>query len=327
MQVDVLTIGNALIDAFLTIHDANEHVQLDPKKKKFSVTAGEKVQLDSCIFELGGNACNVAVGLSRLGFAAGLMAEIGEDDFSETIIRRMTEEEVKTSLVQRKGQSSFAMGINFKGERTLFVQHVEREHKFSLTGVTAYSIYLTSMGQKWHHVYHMVRDYAKKHTIFLAMNPGTKQLSEGSGFIREMLPYTQVLFINRDEGFRLIGQESSKREVPSLLKALRQLGAETVVVTDGKNGSFVTDSQGNIYHSPVHHVPIVERTGAGDGYAVGFLAALLSGRDITEAMRWGSLNASSVIGKIGSQPGLLKRAEMERLLEDQEERITVKKID
>lgn len=327
MQVDVLTIGNALIDSFLTIHDANEHVQLDPKKKEFRVTAGEKIQLDDCVFELGGNACNIAVGLSRLGFSAALMAEIGEDDFSETIMRRMRDEQVKTSLIQRKGQSSFAMGLNFKGERTLFVEHVEREHDFSLTEVNAYCVYLTSMGQKWRHVYHMVRDYAKKHTIFLAMNPGTKQLHEGAGFIRELLPYTQVLFINKEEGLRLIGQESARREVPSLLKALRTLGAETVVVTDGREGSYVIDSQNTMFHAPVHHVPIIERTGAGDGYAAGFLAALLSGRDIPEAMQWGAINASSVIGKVGSQPGLLHKTEMARLLRDQEERITVKKID
>jgi sugar/nucleoside kinase (ribokinase family) len=327
MQVDVLTIGSALIDAFLTIQDANEYMRLDAKKKEFRIPAGEKIQLERCIFELGGNACNVAVGLARLGFTTGLMAEIGDDEFSEKIMRRMHEEGVLSSHIKRKGQTSFAMGINFKGERTLFVEHVEREHAFSLSGISAHCIYLTSIGEKWHDAYHTARDYAKKHKVFFACNPGTKQLNEGPGFIRDMLPYADVLFINKEEGARLIGRESGRTEIPTLLKNLKQLGADTVVITDGNKGSFVIDSQEKMYHAPVNHVPIVERTGAGDGYATGFLSALLSGRDITEAMRWGSLNASSVIGRVGAQPGLLKKSEMAHLLEDQEERITVRKIE
>lgn len=318
MQLDVLTIGSGLIDAFLTIHDANEHIHLDKAKNEFRLTAGEKIQLDTCIFEVGGNACNVSVGLSRLGLSVGLMAEIGEDEFADKIMTRLESEGVATDKVQRKGQSSFAMGLNYKGERTLFVEHVEREHHFSLHGIDATCLYLTSMGHSWHHVYQTVRDYARMHEVFLALNPGTKQLKDAPGFIRDMLSVTDVLFINKDEGFRLIGQESGRHDLSMLLQSLHMLGAKTVVVTDGGNGSYVLDTQNVMYHSPIRHVPIIERTGAGDAYSTGFLAALLLGKDVTEAMRWGSANATSVIGKIGAQPGLLTKKQMHDILEEHE---------
>jgi len=317
MQLDVLTVGNALIDAFLTIQDADEKIRLDRQKKEFLLGAGEKIQLDNCVFEVGGNACNVAVGLSRLGFRTGLLAEIGEDEFSDTIITRLQKEQVVTSHVKRSGQSSFAIGINFQGERTLFVQHVEREHQFSLHEVVTHAIYLTSIGRKWHHVYQQVRDFVKKHDVFLALNPGTKQLQDAPGFIRDLLPYTQVLFINKEEGLRLIGQESGKGDIKHLLTSLVSLGVQTVVVTDGNKGSYVVDAFGKMYHAPIYDSPIIERTGAGDGYSTGFFAALLAGKGVTEAMRWGSLNAAGVIGKVGAQPGLLTIQEMEQLLDDE----------
>jgi ribokinase len=318
MQVDVLTVGNALIDAFLTIHDANEQIILDRTKGEFRLGAGDKVQLDDCLFEVGGNACNVAVGLSRLGLRTGLMAEIGEDEFSEKILHRLNDEKVETALVKRKGQSSFAMGINFRGERTLFVQHVEREHDFAFRHVKPHCIYLTSIGDKWRHVYHGVKDLIRQENIFLALNPGTKQLHEGAGFIRELLPHVQVLFINKEEGFRLIGQESGKKDLPFLLSAIASFGVQTVVITDGNKGSYVSDAFGRMYHAGIYDAPVVERTGAGDGYATGFLGALLSGRGTAEAMQWGSFNAAGVIGKVGAQPGLLSGKEMEDLLEEDE---------
>lgn len=325
MELDVLTVGNGLIDAFLSLHDANEHIHLDREKNEFRIKAGEKIQLDSCVFELGGNACNVAVGLSRLGLRTGLMAEIGDDEFSEKIINRLIKERVETSLIQRKGQSSFAIGLNYQGERTLFVEHVEREHAFSFSGFTTQVVYLTSIGKKWHHVYQAARDYVRERHVLFALNPGTTQLREGAGFLRELLPMTDVLFINKEEGFRLIGQETNGHDVKMLLGDLRRFGVDTVVVTDGNNGSYVTDTHGKMYHAPIRNIPVVERTGAGDAYATGFLAALLSGRDITEAMLWGSFNASSVIGKVGAQPGLLTQEEMVKQLES-EVRVKVAEI-
>lgn len=325
MDLDVLSVGNGLIDAFITIHDANAHIRLDKEKQEFRLSAGEKIQLDSCVFEVGGNACNVAVGLSRLGFTTGLMAEIGADEFGDSIIARLTKEKVAVTKVKRKGQSSFGIGLNYKSERTLFVQHVEREHHFSLHGVSPVCIYLTSMGHSWHHVYQMVRDHVKRSETLLALNPGTKQLKDAPGFIRDMLPVTDILFINKEEGFRLIGQETGKREMPMLLSALRTLGADTVVVTDGGNGSYVIDGTEKMYHAPVLRVPAIERTGAGDSFATGFLAGILSGKDVTQAMLWGTLNASSVIGKIGAQPGLLTKRQMHDAI-DEVDHFNVKEI-
>ena len=73
-----------------------------------------------------------------------------------------------------------------------------------------------------------------------------------------------------------------------------------------------------MYHAPIRNVPVIERTGAGDAYSTGFLAGLLFGKDVTEAMRWGSANATSVIGKIGAQPGLLTKKQMHDVLDAHE---------
>jgi ribokinase len=59
---------------------------------------------------------------------------------------------------------------------------------------------------------------------------------------------------------------------------------------------------------------VVERTGAGDAFAAGFLAAAQRAQGLPDSMLWGSINASSVVSHIGSQAGLLKKDEMEEFL-------------
>ena len=56
---------------------------------------------------------------------------------------------------------------------------------------------------------------------------------------------------------------------------------------------------------------VVERTGAGDSYAAGFLAAIVHGLPVSEAMRRGAVNAASVISTVGAEKGLLKKEEIE----------------
>ena len=48
-----------------------------------------------------------------------------------------------------------------------------------------------------------------------------------------------------------------------------------------------------------------ERTGAGDAFGSGCLAALIKGKNIDEALLQGTVNSASVIGYIGAQKGLL----------------------
>ena len=134
-MADVVAIGNALIDAFLTVHAENVHMRLNKADNELCIRLGEKILLDATHFLLGGDACNVAVGMSRSGHSTQLFAEIGEDAFGSTILENLRKENIDTSRILQKGESSFAVGIHFQQDRTLFVQHHEREHAFPLKDV------------------------------------------------------------------------------------------------------------------------------------------------------------------------------------------------
>jgi ribokinase len=324
---DVITIGNALIDSFLSIEEGNDHCRMNKDTGEFCVVAGAKIPLSSADFLLGGNACNVSVGLTRLGLRSGLVAEIGTDSFAHTIKATLREEGVDLShLLTTPSTSSFAVGIQFGDERTLFVHHVARKHDFTYDDFQTRWIYLSSMGDNWRHVYREVPAFIKRTGSLLAFNPGTRQIAAGHEAIGSALAVADILFLNKEEAQLVVKgeerrakgltQQENRELIHELAAKLQTFGPKMVVITDGSHGAYVLDAAGTLYHQGVMPADIVEKTGAGDAFATAFLAAIIYEQDIPSAMRWGALNSAAVIGKVGAQPGLLTKEQLEKRVKE-----------
>lgn len=316
--MDVITIGGVTIDAFLQIGQ-NNAVTVD--HSSLCVRSGEKVVVDSCTFSLGGNACNVAVGLSRLGFSASLCAEIGTDEFAQKILNGLQKDHVDTTyLIQTPGAaSSFAMALNVGQDRTLFVEHVHRKHEFAVSSMTPKWIYVTSLGEEWQKPYEAVLALVQDKNIHVAFNPGTRQLLEENSVIKALLEKTDILCVNKEEARKIIsfyGGKTGDLE-KDLIQNIKTIGPKIISLTDGNKGAWSNDEEGEVYTMLPIDTPIVERTGAGDAYATAFVAAQMSGETVPTAMQWGSLNAAAVIGSIGAQEGLLRKDELLKNLQEQ----------
>ena len=318
LPVDVICVGDAKLDIFLTIDENNTHVKLDNNTRELRFGHGEKIEVKKMNLSVGGNASNVAVGVSRLGLKSSLVAEIGEDEFSQKIINSLTQENVDLELVKQiaNEDSSITVGINFKGDRTLFTEHVQREHEFDFGEKTAKVIYLTSLGPIWEKAYEKTLDFTEKNNIKLIFNPGTFQIEKRNSIIWHIISKSDVLFVNKEEAEELLyGKEinlsiNSQNYVKKLLYGLKSLGAKIVAITDGNAGSFAMDGTHNAYQLGIIPCEVVEKTGAGDAYTSGFISAILNGENIEEAMRWGAFNSSAVIGEIGAEKGLLTKEEI-----------------
>jgi ribokinase len=308
LMYDVVTFGNAVIDVFLAIHDAAHHCHINEQEQELCIRYGEKIPLDRCAFLLGGNACNVAVGMSRLGFRTGLIAELGGDEFAKKIYTGLQQEGVSTEyLLLTDAPSSFSIALNFAGERTLFVEHIERQHRFVYNGMRTKWLYITSLGTHWHAAYEDILAYARREHIRIAFSPGTPQLHEAGPHVMALLRHSDFLFLNREEAQLLLDDNQPCRSMEELLVSVQGLGPANVVITDGDQGATAIDRHGNLVRQLPIPGPIVEKTGAGDSFASGCLAAILLEQDLSTALLWGSLNAASVIAQVGTQPGLLRR--------------------
>jgi 2-dehydro-3-deoxygluconokinase len=81
-----------------------------------------------------------------------------------------------------------------------------------------------------------------------------------------------------------------------------------VVVKLGSEGAYFDSDEGS-GHVPGFAVPkVVDTVGAGDGFAVGIISALLDGMSLAEATRRGAWIGAQAVQVIGDSEGLPTRA-------------------
>ncbi len=309
---DIITIGDSTIDTFLQIDEATLNCDVKTNECKLCFNYAEKIPITAAHQSVGGNAANVAVGAQKLGLHAAIVTEVGNDTNGLVIEEDLRDAGVNTKLVKiHKGKETrYSVVLNYRGERTILSYHAERKYTSPKLPQTK-AIYYTSLGKTFERIQKGVIAYKKKHPkTLLACNPGSYQCTEGIKHTRELLPYIDVLLVNKEEAEKLVQKNTDTK---NLLSMLRDTGVKTVVITDGTRGSYAYGDEG-MFSMPCFPVKTVSRTGAGDAYATAFIAAQLKGKHISEAMRWGTANASAVVQKFGGQTGLLTISKINTLL-------------
>src|SRR3990167_3967835 len=132
-KFDIVSIGDSTIDVFLTVdpHDSQAVCNLDEVECKISFAYGAKVPVSSMARIPGvGNAANLAVGTSRLGFSSAIYTVLGSDKDSQDNRAVLEEEGVLGDLIvmENGGKSNFSAVLNYSAERTIFVYHEPKEY-------------------------------------------------------------------------------------------------------------------------------------------------------------------------------------------------------
>lgn len=308
-RYDVISIGDAVFDTFLKVNTASLLCNIDKQSCWLCFNYAEKIPVDEMETSIGGNACNNAVGTSRLGLKAAFYSIIGDDDLGEKILNQVKREGVSTEYihVQKKSPSNFSTVLNYKTERTILVHHEPRKYKLPKLGTSQW-VYLTSMGKEFPAIHASLIKQIKQNGTKLAFNPGTHQLLAGKKVLEPMLRATNLLILNKEESQTLTGMRG-KEPVKDLLRELHHLGPDIVVITDGPKGGYAYDGK-DFYRMLPMPSKVVERTGAGDSFSTGLLSALCYDIPLQEALVWGAANAASVIEHVGPQAGLLNKKQI-----------------
>jgi ribokinase len=311
----VLTVGSSVIDVFVTPDD--------PTKFEFnhdlvSFHLGDKIPISIERMSLGGNGANVSVALKRLDIDSIFYTYSGNDILSRQIEESIEKEGVELIREEYKGHSDVSLIFNFEDDRTIFSHHERINHSFTYqTDQQINYIYLTSIGREWTEAYAKVLDFAKARDIPVAFSPGSQQMKDMSETFDNTVAASRMLLMNKEEAQTILdhfGMEENIME--NILRKMKSWGAHIVSITDGENGAYAIDGFNNIYKISPLPVDGHDKTGAGDSYAGAFLAGILSGKETSEAMKWGMLNAFSVMSRHGAQPGLLTPDALNMLLSE-----------
>lgn len=310
MSFDIISIGDPTIDTFLDVHDATVTCNIDRSACKLCFDFAEKIPVEKLSKLVAGNCANNAIGSSRLGLKAAYYMVVGDDDNGRWIADTLKAEGVAEDyfVFDKKNPTNGSTVINFKGERTILVFHAPRSYKLPKLKKSKW-LYYSSVNKGHRSLNSAILKHAKKTGARLCYNPGTYQRLEGAKQMQRVASKTFTTFVNVQEAQNLV--ESKSFKVETLLKKMKALGMHIALITDGPNGSYSYDGT-QMWHVGIPNTPIIERTGAGDAFATGFIAQINHGKDLPLAMAMATCNSSSVITKIGPQAGLLTQRGIER---------------
>ncbi|MEK7183602.1 MAG: carbohydrate kinase family protein [Patescibacteria group bacterium] len=306
---DVITIGAATRDVFLV----SKEFQII-NSPRFAggqgecVALGSKIDVDELVFSTGGGATNAATTFARLGFSSAVVARIGNDDPGAAIVTELKQYHVNTELLRvlPKENTAYSTLLTAKnGERSVLV-HRGASSSFSASDIPwknlkSQWLYITSLAGNIELLQKIVTQ-AKKQGTKVAVNPGRGELKRAVE-MRELLSSLSVLIVNLEEAQMLA--ESDEKDGAKLAKLLAYPGL-TVIVTNGARGAHA-HADGKTWFARTSGAKSVSRTGAGDAFGSGTVAAIAKGWSLDDALRVGTLNAESVIQKFGAKAGILSK--------------------
>jgi sugar/nucleoside kinase (ribokinase family) len=316
-KTTLICIGDVVMDAFIVLKKARVHEHPDREHLELCMPFADKIPYESLtVMPAVGNASNVAVGASRLGIDTEMLTSVGGDDYGKQILERYRNEKVGVRMVKvnRNKPTNYHFVLNYGPERTILIKHQDYSYYDPLRLGNPRWIYFSSIGEHTLPFHRKLANYLVAHPdVKMAFNPGTFQLKFGVKKIREIYRNTYILLVNREEAELILG--TNRDNIKDLLHGLRKLGPKIVVITDGPFGAYASDDD-SCYFMPLYPDPRppISRTGAGDAFSTGFLAGLIYGLSVPEALRWAPVESMHVIQSFGAQTGLLKKPELLKIL-------------
>lgn len=313
--LDVLTIGNAIVDVlaraeddFLAAHEMNKGGMAlidEPRAEALYGAMGPGTEIS------GGSAANTAVGVAALGARAGFIGKVRDDALGTVFGHDIRAAGVAYATASARNGAATArclIMVTPDGERTMntFLGAAQDLTTADIDKSVVEGAAVTYLeGYLW--------DPPAAKEAFLA----AAGIAHGAGR-KVALTLSDSFCVDRyrAEFLELVRSGTvdlvfcNEAELKSLyetadfdtaLVALRKDAAEAVVTRSEKGASFVT--AGAVVSVPATPVErVVDTTGAGDLFAAGFLSGYTRGFDPATSLRIGALAAGEIITQLGARP-------------------------
>lgn len=331
-QYDFVAIGDIVVDAFIELSkdEADVSIDLDTGRKTLQMPFGSKLPYqDVTVVNAVGNSPNAAVSAHRLGLESALVTNLGHDRNGTDCLDALRTEGVHTDYVKvHEGKiTNYHYVLRYGPERTILIKHEQYPYSLPDFEMPPRYLYFSSIGEHGIDFHFEIAKYVQEHPeTKLVFQPGTFQIKLGPEKLKEVYEVTEIFFCNKEEAQEILA--SSEQDVPTLIRAFKQLGPKMPVITDGPNGAYVVDEHDVAWHMPMYPdpAPPVDRTGAGDSFSSTFTAAIALGLTPAEALAWGPINSMSVVQHIGAQKGLLSRDQLLEFLKNAPPEYTAKQL-
>lgn len=264
---------------------------------------GETIKGNDFFVAKGGKGANQALASSKLGGNCLMCGCVGDDSFGKEAVESLKKNGVDVNFVKTIENTSTGTAViilHNKNNRIIISgganEYLSTESIDSfLENANEGDIYVTQMEYSLDVVGYGLKK-AKEKGMYVVFNPSPVHEN-----IVPYLSYCDLLIPNETEIEKLGGLDKMLNLIP------------TIVVTLGSKGyKIVTRNEEKQY--PCLQVDAIDTTAAGDTCLGGIVAKLSEGCSIEEACEYGSLAASIACTRIGAQPSIPNKEEIDNII-------------
>ncbi len=290
-KIDVLCVGHACYDLIFQV----DHQPM----------ADEKIFAERHYACGGGPAANAAVAVSRLGFKAAFAGFLGNDIYGDRHLLELTHDNVDTRLLIRGDNPTPVSVILVKpdGQRTL-VNYKGDTHPLPRQSIDFTRLRFNTVLFDGHEpgISIELAEFCQAHAIPTVLDAGSV--------------HTGTLALMDKVDYLICSEKFARHFAQNAEQALEILAkhAAVVVITQGEQG-LVWQHASQQGHLPAFPVQAIDTTGAGDAFHGAFAAAITSGSDLLESLRYASAVGALCCTKIGARTGLPRQDEVSSFLD------------
>lgn len=287
---------------------------------------GETLAGDQYQVALGGKGANQAVAAGRAGANITFIAAIGDDDVGKGAIAQFQKDQINTALMTViKGEKTGValIFVNHEGENMIGIYAGANAHVTPeliapfISEITAADMLLMQLETPIETL-ELAAEKAKNAGVKVVLNPApARDLTDA------FLANIDIITPNETEAQILTGiTVETDKDADLASQALHQKGIETVIITLGKRGAWVSvktkdDSRGTRELVPGFVVKAVDTIGAGDTFNGALVTALLEDQTLADAVKIAHAAGALAVMKEGAQPAIPWREEIEAFLKAQ----------
>ncbi|WP_434638208.1 sugar kinase [Klebsiella sp. I138] len=285
---------------------------------------GDLAEVEHFMKRVAGAELNVATGLARLGLKVGWVSRVGKDSFGRFVLHSLAKEGIDARGVSE--DSRYTTGFQMKSKvengtdpiveyfrKGSAASHLSTEDFHADYFASARHLHLSGVAAALSESSYALLDRAattmKAQGKTVSFDPNLRPVLWKSE--AEMVAKLNQLAYQADwvlpgikEGMVLTGQHTPEGIADFYLTR----GVQAVIIKTGSDGAWfktATGEQGAVAAIKVDNV--VDTVGAGDGFAVGVISALLEGKTLQQAVQRGNKIGSLAIQVQGDSEGLPTR--------------------
>ncbi|MCV3739733.1 sugar kinase [Lentilactobacillus hilgardii] len=269
---------------------------------------------------MGGAELNVAIGATRLGHSTDYISRVGNEPFGDYVIKTILSHGVGTKYISRDPKYWTGHQLKelvTKGDPQTYnyrkgsaAAHLSKDviEKVDLNGVKMahMSGIFPAISEMAEETFRTLLERLIQKEITITFDPNLRPALWSSRekmirTINELAGSADIVLPGVEEGKILLGTDDPEKIADFYLKGQR---TKAVIVKVGSAGAFVKTAEGERYDVPGFKVKqVIDTVGAGDGFALGVITALLEGLNLRSAVVRGNAVGALQVQTYGDNDG------------------------